>query len=452
MTLRNKSPAPPYALALALLFGPAGCGKDSASAVLSEPVVLSGRLYEYSGNPGYEKYSVGCVTLAGSFTSGLSACDSEGNFRMELSAATGVPISCYVLEGSARVASFSFISAVYGFNGEPQREGAYSVGAGAGGVNFGSVTLERSTASATVLKSQIVPTNTPDSLTGNWEAAQGDWQYLRVRHPAHTDAEWLAQQAQPDGSGTLHIREYEATDAQDVLHYALSLWSNESAFRGCGSAEALTVPTGWNTSSDELKAPFLYLPINPPAATKVPNLFQTCGSAASYCTDVTNVSDPSDAANSVCRALCRMKGISAATTVSSCNSDWRVDWNNGSAPTEAELDSCMAGTNAYRCAGGKVLRENFPSARTLALELVRNANISSGEQRERLDPYPTLSCTLQRIRRATLAQLTSDEAYLEIHQMGILTGASVASCLGDAWILRNLEESKKLLKLTRMRR
>ncbi len=248
----------------------AGCGGSSSdggsdaltiSGILDQSSSMMSLVRRLSANASnyvplaITDYSVRCVTLSGDLSSGEGACNSEGEFSLDLENAEGVPVGCFVLKDDATiVAVMAFEASETGMSGAAQQEGSYIPGSGTKGLNFGTISFDPEAGTAIVPKSQIVAEGSSGegAASGTWADMSGDWVIQSVANaPEGYEKPCPSSDNDCDGPTegmTVHLAQYSATDGDGGSHTGLAIWESSSAKTTCfgsGGGEGAELPAGW---------------------------------------------------------------------------------------------------------------------------------------------------------------------------------------------------------------
>ncbi len=285
-----------------------------------------GEILAPSGKP----YRIYCVTFAEPPSAGYGDVDSvTGKFSLTLDNAAGVAFGCFVLDASTSgiIATVAFEGTDKGMDGDTTREGTYIANNG-GNLEFGTVTLDLTTGVAVVKKSDIQGSAVNAGVSDDFfpeNYITGTWDLKCISKPE------LGYNCGPGRQGngpplSVYLHELKATDNYGNPHRGLAIWASEQFYTGCGSSEALTLPSGWTAVTPKLTDPISLDPFDQDFDSYSfhgfgPNGVGVCGvSGIKTCNQITantanwgnghgltfNVDD--------CKALCAAQGVWEAST------------------------------------------------------------------------------------------------------------------------------------------
>ncbi len=341
-------------------------------------------------------YKVRCVTLSGTPESGEGEVDDTTHkFSLQIASAAGVPLGCFVLSGTTIVATVAFKGSTTGLDGTTTNEGTYVSGSG-GDLEFGTVTLDLSTGTATVVKADVTGSAAGGSTTvvpGTFASMTGTWAVSNCIVPSTGLA---CPEGHRDGGPPSSLFFHQMgpiTDADAKTHYGFAVWQDATMYAACGSTEGIPtgqLPTGWTTSDASLTTP-----LTPYSLDLMNFKAQSFGGGKTACG--ATYAGPSMTCNEIaantdhwqnghgfdfsvadCKAICVMSAHNDDSSGGSCRREIERDWSKQQAALSAGQLACTgSGCGSGPAAGAVTLRDDRPQGRFVANELIINGTVGT---------------------------------------------------------------------------
>jgi hypothetical protein len=440
-------------------------------------------------------YTIRCVTLSGTLASGEGSVASTGSFSLSLAAETGAPIGCFVLSGSTLIASMAFEGTTTGMSGGATREGTYVAGNSAGGLDFGSITVDVDKGLAVVKKANIVASGGAGTTagTGTFVDMTGEWTIGAVASPPTGYSTAGTEQNQgPTVGMKLYLGQYTANDGT-ANHYGLSIWESQSAYTTCTSSggEGAQLPSGW-TGPAALTAAMSGINTSFPSPTSSTIAAASHGNQTLCNATLSTGSETcNDFGGSItwvggadsshwgmtpakCKFYCAMS--SAYNSSSGCAAEFRVNWgtlwsNNSNDPFAgitwsgsawAGLTANTSDSSQVSYLNGSVIFKKEPKKRFMFNEVIINGNVGTlldhkNWQQEACTPDANGGCTtgtqvqchISENNRLTITQTSATTATVELVQTRKVSPTDAAICSTDENVKRDLSDTKYMFTLTK---
>ncbi len=285
-----------------LLYGGINCSKESKAPLIGSTIQIKGKLIKGTSPLGTQSavakirslqeplanYKLYCVTFEDSPHAASGTADNTGAFSLTIDAA-GVPFGCFVLDSSGKhVADLIFAQ---GLTPGAPTSGTIILTDSA---DIGTITVDLDKGIAVVDISSVSrqKIDAPFDPTGTWK--------LTCTSPADDPVYTCPP---PDEMPEyIFLDRISGTLPDNSKIYGLGVWASEGHYNKCGGVEGVgecNLPTKCTTATkdgttitlDEPDARFSFTPDTTWQNASVQNYYNTCGSTAQYCVDVTNQSN-----------------------------------------------------------------------------------------------------------------------------------------------------------------